>query len=80
MMSRMAIMFSWLSYCQRYPSLDNASSCRGGQLGTHRKCLNSLISLRVRWQNMLCSNGVIRLMATGVPDATCTAALESSSA
>lgn len=42
---------------------------------TYRKCLRSLISRRVRWQNMAWSNGVMRLMATLVPDAMCTAEL-----
>lgn len=41
----------------------------------HRKCLSSLISRSVRWQNMAWSKGVMRLMATLVPDAIWTADL-----
>lgn len=41
----------------------------------HRKCLSSLISRKVRWQNIAWSNGVMRLMATFVPDAMWTADL-----
>ncbi len=45
--------------------------------GTHRKCRSSLISRSVRWQNMAWSNGVIRLIATLVPEAMWTAELAS---
>jgi hypothetical protein len=54
------------------PQLPRISSASNS---THRKCLNSLISLSVLWQNISWSKGVIRLMATLVPDATCTAEL-----
>lgn len=45
----------------------------GGGEATHRKCRRSLISRSVRRQNIECSNGVIRLIATFVDEGTCTA-------
>ena len=43
---------------------------RGRERKANLKCRSSLISLSVLKQNIECSNGVIRLMATLVPEGT----------